>query len=308
MAHAPEHALAGQSNLLETGWMNSRIAARLIAVAGTVLLSTATTAQSINAGDRFELQLKRHSENRSESHGEKGSSDDTDTLTERVISTSSSEMEVEYDLPAGATEKDRLIAWQYPARIRLSVGGTKTLLNAKELELRRDDFLKAGGIDQKACGHWIFTWNAFKIECDPQSVLEIIEAFEIQPKLLADGAPFAMKGALGPTAMKCVAVSKGAQKCSVLMELDADEVRRELANTDVVIGEITGKPISAEHATKQRAATQVSGSIEVTLEADAFGLVWKRTTEVHSKQVDADGKVSTAISTAVLTRKKFRRD
>lgn len=285
--------------------MESKHPARSFAFLGLLLISAPVLSQAMKSGDHFRLQLQRHSEDRDAGNGVQSSSDDTDTLTQRVVSVASNEIEVEFDLPAAATARDRLVGWQFPARVRYGPDGSKTLLNTTELAKRRDAFLQASKLDQSACGHWIFTWNAFKIECDPQSAIGIIEAFEIQPDLLADGAPFAMKGAAGSAAMTCVPVKPAGKKCSVLLDLDADEVRRELADTDIVTGEILGKPVTPDVAAKRHAATQISGTIDVTFEADAGGLVWKRTTVLHSKQVDPAGHVRVLSSTAVLTRARL---
>jgi hypothetical protein len=263
------------------------------------------SAQSVKAGDRFELQLKRHSEDHSESNGARGTSDDTDTLVERVVAVGEQAQDLEFDLPSGASADERLGDWKFPVRIRASADGTRILLNQADLESRRDAFLKASELDPKACGKWIFTWNAFKIECDPQSALHIVEAYEIQPMLLANGAPFKMKGGVGSAPMKCIPTAKKGQECSVQLEVDADAVRSELASIDVALGEITGKPISAADAAKQRASVQISGTINVTFDANSDGMVWRRTVVTRSEQREPDGKTSTSISTAVLTRRKI---
>lgn len=264
------------------------------------ILMGISQASAEAAGDLYKLVLKRHSEYQEGDRGS-GSSDDTDVIVVRTIGP----QDFEYDLPSSATRKDREVSWQLPARIRLSIDGSMTLLNVAELEIRRDQFLKTAGWTKETCGRWIFTWNAFKIECDPQSALIIVERFQIQPKVLADGSPFEMKGAIGSVPMKCAHKSAGGQTCAVLLPLDADNARRELAESDVVVGEIIGKPISALDAVKSRAETQITGTIEVIFEADLSGIVGKRTTIVHSEQREPGGQTRKSISTSVLTQTKM---
>ena len=255
-------------------------------------------------GDRYKLLLKRHSEYQENDSGS-GSSDDNDVIEVRTISVGHGALDFEYDLPADATAGDREVGWQFPAKVHLGADGTMTLLNTAELETRRDRFLKSAGLTTQMCGRWIFTWNAFKIECDPQSALSIISRFQTQPAVLADGAPFGIKGAVGSTPMKCARSTAQGQRCTVVLPLDEGDIRRDLVESDVVIGDITGKPISAFDAAKSRAATQIKGTIEVTFEADLDGTVWKRTTVVRSEQRDPGGRTRSSVATTVLTRTKI---
>ena len=142
------------------------------------------------AGERYDVQRTARAESQS-SDGSSGSSNDRDRIAVRVVATGPEGTELEYDLPQSATAEDRANVWQFPARILLPAdGGAPKLLNPAELDQRLDPWLKLGSWDRRACGQWIFTWNAFKIECDPQSVLQTVTAFDLQPPKLRAGEPY----------------------------------------------------------------------------------------------------------------------
>src|SRR6185312_8972559 len=88
--------------------------------------------------------------------------------------------------------------WQFPARVFQPFGGPAQLLNGPELEARVDGWLKAAGWSRTACGHWIFTWDAFRIECDPQSVIKTVQSFDLRSADLREGAPYEEAEARGP--------------------------------------------------------------------------------------------------------------
>jgi hypothetical protein len=275
-----------------------------IALALGLCQAVAAGAEAMRVGDRYELRI-HHTEKYSDQMGGSGSSGGGHAITVRLVAQRDGGQELELDLPDGATEKDRLAEWKLPARIFVAADGKATLLNPAELEIRRDRFLKAANWTAEICERWIFTWNAFKIECDPQSVLEILKDYQIQPGMLAEGVPFALPGAVGSAPMRCTARTAGGHDCTATLPIDAESVRRNLAETDVVVGEITGKPVALADAAKARAATEITGTIETTFEVDVDGQATKRTEITRSKQRDPDGRLTTSTKTMVLTRRRL---
>jgi hypothetical protein len=148
-------------------------------------------------GDTYEITRTSETSQQG-SNGSSGSSHDKDTIIERVVSLRADGLELEYDLPKAATANDRATNWQLPARVFKPFRGPAQLLNGSELEARVDGWLKAAGWSRTACGHWIFTWNAFRIECDPQSVIKTVEAFDLRPADLRQGAPYQETEARAP--------------------------------------------------------------------------------------------------------------
>src|SRR5882757_5334402 len=142
-----------------------------------------------HVGDTYEITLAKDSAQQG-SNGSSGSSHDKDTIIERVIGLRAEGLELQYDLPNAATPDDRARTWQFPARIFKPFGGPAQLLNGPELEARVDGWLKAAGWPRTVCGHWIFTWNAIHIECDPQSVIKMVQSFDLRSADLREGAPY----------------------------------------------------------------------------------------------------------------------
>lgn len=223
----------------------------------------------------------------------------------KVIALRDGGHELEFDLPDETEKNGHLIAWQLPARLFVAADGGRTLLNRSELEARRDLFLKANNWTSEVCGKWLFTWTGYQIECNPDSIFAIVDTYALQPPKLADGAAFTMPGAAGSAPMKCIALDQGAQRCTVRLPIDAEAVRANLVDSDLAVGEITGKAVSRDDAVKAHADTKISGTIEVTMEADAQGVVTRRTVVTDMEKVEAGGKTETRRSNAVTARTKI---
>jgi hypothetical protein len=249
---------------------------RFLAISAAVLISGAGGTDSSQftpkPGDEHEIVLMRDS---AQSKGDQssGSSHDQDTILERVVGLRADGLELEFDLPKAATAQERARSWQLPARVFKPIRGPMQLLNAPELEARVDGWLKAGKMTRLACGRWIFTWNAFRIECDPQSVIPMLEAFNLEPSELREGADYRHPKTLGTARL----ARKRSSDLFAELRLDPDAVRRERAEGDVVAGEILGKPVAIEQAMRERSAENISGTMTVTFELDAAGHAQRRT-------------------------------
>lgn len=278
----------------------------ITAVAVLALILPSAISASPVEGELYELQLTSKSETKGSTSN--SSSSGRDTMSVKTVAVRADGVEFEYDLPPGTPAEDRQRNWQFPSRVFRPVdGGPIRLLNAPELEARVGQWLALGQMTREACGKWIFTWNAFKIECDPQSVLATIAVFDPQPQLLMEGASYRHSMAANPTPLHYAAGPDGGAIYETTMVIDADKVRHEKAEADVIVGQITGEPISAEQAQRKRAKMQISGTIEVTLETDPSGNVIKRTVIYKMELVDADGGGEKSLVTEVLTRKLISR-
>jgi hypothetical protein len=162
------------------------------------------------------------------------------------------------------------------------------LLNGPELEARVDDWLKAAGWNRIVCGHWIFTWNTFRIDCDPQSVIKTVESFDLTSADLREGAPYQDPEAHAPGTLARKPAGSGGAIFAVEMPVDPDAVRRARAESDVVVGEIMKKPVTLDTALRERAKETVSGTISVAFEVDSAGSVRRRTkvTKLDIKRPD----------------------
>lgn len=285
---------------------------KLIGLLGivAVLLAPAAAARATalplapRIGDTYDIVLTRLSEQH-DSHGSSGSSTDKDTIVERVIGVRADGLELEYDLPKDASADERAGHWEFPARVFKPSGGPAQLLNSPELEARVDSWLKAANWTRAVCGHWIFTWNAFRIECDPQSVLETIAAFDLRSGDIREGAPFQEPGALGTGTL--VRKTSGGAIFEVEMPVDPDAVRRGRAQSDVAAGEILRKPVTLDAALRARAQETVTGTVRVEFETDSGGDVRRRTKVTKLDITMPDGQSETQTVTETLERRLISR-
>ena len=148
-------------------------------------------------------------------------------------------------------------------------------------------------------GRWIFTWHAFYIECDPQSVLKVLEALDLRSVHLREGASYREAEARGPGTLTKTAVGQNGATFAVAMEVDPDAVRRARAESDVAVGEIMQKPVTLDAALRARADESISGTISVTFDTDAGGQAWRRAkvTKVETRAPDGRSETQTATET-----------
>jgi hypothetical protein len=291
---------------------------RLIGLMGVVaaLLLPATIARAgalspaPQVGDTYEITLAKDSAQQG-SNGSSGSSHDKDTIIERVIGLRAEGLELQYDLPNAATPDDRAGSWQFPARVFKPFGGPALLLNGPELEARVearvDAWLKAAGWPRTVCGHYIFTWNAFRIECDPQSVIKTVQAFDLRSADLREGAAYQVADARGSGKLARKAGGLDGATFSVEMPVDPDGVRRARAESDVVVGEIMNKPVSLDTALRKRATEIISGTISVAFETDSAGTVRRRTKVTKLDITGPGGPSETETVTETLERRLISR-
>lgn len=249
-----------------------------VALATAVVLSAhsahADSFAADRAGDRYEISLERVSETRGDRSS--GSSSSGFTIVERVIAVREDGSELEFDLPDDASVEARARSWQFPARVFRSEHGTLELLNAPDLEARVRTWLENAQIPKAACGRWIFTWTAIKIECDPQSVLGTLQAFDIRPSDLTAG----------------------------VVQLDPEDLRRERAETDIAVAQMTGEPpLTLDAALQARSSEQVSGTITTRFEFDGDGRAVRRVTVGEVEVVQADGARERTVTTTTVERR-----
>lgn len=277
------------------------IAAILALPAPTAVRAEPPGAQ---AGDSYEITRIVHSSNES-SDGASGNSNDRSIILERVVAMRADGVELEYDLPKIEGGEASAANWQFPARVFKPNRGPLKLLNRPELEARVEAWLKKAKWPREVCGRWIFTWNAFRIECDPQSAIGIIQVYDLGPPIVDEGAPYSAPFARAPGRLTRKAGPQGST-FAARMEVDPDAVRRGRAEADVAVGEMTGKPVTLEAALGKRTKDSVSGTISVTLEVDPAGQIRRRTTVTRLEMREPGGRTETAITTETVERRRAR--
>ena len=227
----------------------------------------------VRAGDEFLIRRT------TKTMGEGSSSFDRDTLTERIISVRDTGLELEYDLPLKADDKDREKQWQYPVRVLKSYSGSTEILNGPELESRVGRWLEKANWPRAVCGHWVFTWNAFRIDCDLASVKTTIEAFDLWPADLREGGLFRDAVAREAVPLVLKRAHAGVASFVATMAVDPAVVRRRRAESDVASAEIMKTELTLEAALRAHADEKVSGTITTVLETDSRGRLRKQTKE-----------------------------
>jgi hypothetical protein len=273
---------------------------------GNAAKGAGSVPSAIIAGQEYEIRHSYETTEQTSDGNSNGSSSGHTTLAERVLAVRADGIELEYDLPDGATTEERGPEWRLPARVLKRANGQLHLLNGAELEARRDDWLKKAKLSTSACGSWYFTWNAFRVECDPQSIIATIEGYDLGPPL-REGAPYQLAGARGTGTIIKKASGRGNASFHVLLEVNPESVQRANAESDVVVGQMMKKPVTLEAALRERAKESVSGTIAITFDTDCAGNPWRqrRVTKLVTKR--ADGVTETKTSTAVLEKRLVSR-
>jgi hypothetical protein len=285
---------------------------RFLTIVTALLLQTlpASAQESqpgARAGDVYEIRLESVS-SESSSDGSSGDSSSHGAFVERVIAVHDNGVELEFDLPDDATAEDRARIWQYPVRVLRPSHGPLQLLNGPELEMRVTRWLEAAEMPREACGRWYFTWNAFQIECDPQSVLQMLASFDLRPGELRDGAPYQEAGGRAPAVLRRETRGSGGAVFVAEMEVDPEAVRRQRAEADVVVAEISGRESLALGAALQaRSAERISGTIRIRFETDAAGRMTRRTKVIALEIEGSDRGRETQTVTETLERRLLPR-
>jgi hypothetical protein len=213
------------------------------------------------AGDTYEILQETKSSYTSDKNS--GSSMDRNAMLERVVALRKDGLVLEYDLPLATKPEDRARYWQFPVQVLKPAHGPLQLLNRSELEARVNIWLKAAKIPRSSCGHWIFTWTAIQIECDPQSVVKTIAAFALRPSDLRDGALYQDQRAHAPAPLKQKARGANGSNFYVEMQIDPDKLRQERAEAELMVADITGKKTTLAAARTARSVEKISGTIEI---------------------------------------------
>lgn len=89
------------------------------------------------------------------------------------------------------------------------------------------------------------------------------------------------------------------------MDIDPDAVRRARAETDVVVGEISRKPLTLDQAMAARSKDAISGTVLVRFETDSARQVFRKTEITKLETKKADGETETQVATWKIERKSL---
>lgn len=254
-----------------------------------LIVTSNAWAEPSKIGQEIEIRKSYETVESTDDNSSSGSSNGHDTIVERVVAVRNDGIEFVYNLPKNAAKEDRQRDWQLPARVFRSNDGSLKLLNADELNGRLEKWLEAAKWDRSVCGKWIFTWNAFFIDCDPQSVLKTISAFDLHSAGISEGDLYSEPGTLSAGILTVDKSSANSKTLLTEMKIDPDYIRRTSAESDVVVGEIMRKPVTLEDAIKARSSEKISGTVALTFELDGSAHI-KRKIKVTKVAVERTGE------------------
>lgn len=260
----------------------------------------------LRAGDVYEITTESlRSEHTSD--GRTGSSRSRDMTIERVIAVRDEGVELEFDIPPDASPENRLAVWQFPVRVLRPPEGPLRLLNRPELEARNERWLEAASLPREACGRWIFTWNAFQIQCDAQAVVDRLAALGLMLPDLREGAPYDDPDGLGPAVLRRQRGGPDGETFTVRMNVDPEAIRRRRVQSDAILREMLGPSAESRTDERARAAERISGTITVTFEANGSGEVRRRTRVLDLQIETPDGVRESETLTDTLERRLVSR-
>ncbi len=262
---------------------------------------TATSAAANNppVGASYEVWVEQ--ETASESENGSGSSQSNSARQVTILADGPDGQTIVYDLPPDTTEKDRARTWQWPAKIVYAADGTARLLEREAHEARLTDWLKLANWTREVCGQWIFTWNAFYIECDPDAVIEDATAYKLPPADLAVGVMFARNGTVAPVPLVERALDDGRVVLEADMVLDPDYVRAEMVESDLIVAQIMGNPLTPDEAKAAHADDVIAGTITVQFDLTAAPDEWVRKDVTQMTVDEGEGDIETRKATRVTT-------
>lgn len=278
---------------------------RIMLLAAALLLpATVAPAEPLRAGEAYEIAIR--SEMSQQGSDESQSSARSNSgLVERVLAVRDDGVELEYDLPPDVPAEDRARQWQFPVRVLKPAAGPLQLLNRPELESRAARWLEAAGMPGLVCGQWIFTWTAIRIDCDPQTVLDSLEAMDLHPAALQDGALFGDPAARAPAPLRRQAGRSQGETLSVVLAVDPDVVRRERAEADRIVAQMMGPAAAEDTGRAGREVVDASGTIRISIETDAGGRMRRRVKVTELDVRRRDGVTESSRTTETLDRRRL---
>lgn len=238
----------------------------------------------------------------SENSRSKNSGSSRSTLQERLLSVEGNALILEYDLTDSTLRELEERLWQFPAVVRKVPGEAPILMNTDALQARSDAWLANSGLERENCGQWYFTWTAVKIECDPQSALELIADHDLWTGTLEPGSLRAFPGTLEPAPLLAVPASTGSTAVEVRYQIDPDTVRAAKIEEAIIVARILNNPLpDRETLTAEWAAKEISGSVVVTYELDSSGYPFRRTV-LTTVRTETDNDVTLFTQTVVTER------
>ena len=226
------------------------------------------------------------------------------SLVERVVERGPEGLVLEYDLAQPKSKRRGTDVWMFPARVRKAPGQDAVLLNEQAVAARLQDWLDRHPSLRPLCGRYVFTWTMFRIECDPQAVLEAIAPYDLHPGPLSVGMPYTEDDALEARPLRSAPGIEAGRGYTVTLSLDPEALRRTDLEVRAAALQVTRDGASALTEEMERLKrSDYSGQRVVTFATDAAGRVSMRRRETSIRIEKPDGSHETRTITEVVGRK-----
>lgn len=227
-----------------------------------------------------------------------GTSHGRQALIETVIEETSGGVVLQYDLPRDEGGKANSGFWYFPARVLERPDGSLELLDEQVVEARINQWLDKHKISKEACGMWSHGGGfPFKVDCDPQSILDQIESFDLRIPDLMAGAEYSH--ALGDVPGELMALPAARPGYSVTFTVDQDKARAgEVANA-LILAQMLGQDLTRQQAEEDAAKIGFQGTIRIEFDLNPAGTVIRKTerTEITVTRPGEDAETTTSLTT-----------
>ena len=205
---------------------------------------------------------------------------------------------LQYDLPRDEEGKASSSFWYFPARVMEKPDGSLELIDKLLVEARIDLWLETHKISEKACGMWSHGGGfPFKVDCDPQSILGQIEAFDLRIPDLMAGADYSHALGEAPGTLKALPAARSGYY--VTFTVDQDKARAEEAANALILAQMLGEDLTRQQAEEDAEKIGFRGSIVIEFDLDAAGTVIRKTerTEIMVTRPDEEAETTTSLTT-----------
>jgi len=276
---------------------------RKIVFAIAVCAATQSVAQASDAPEVFEIIIRY--ETRSEGNRMTGSSSGGYHYREEVYARTGDCRLRRFDVVDDPEHSRPLALWKMPVLLRECAGQPAEIANREAMVARRDAFLSAAELPPEACGRHYFTWDVFKIECDPEAVIDTVERIDLSSLALQDGAHFLVRDTeTRLTLTQAESGPDGRRTFTGRGTIDPEVLREQKASAIMVIAEVSGEEISLEQAMARIAEHRFAGEVSVKLMEEPAEDRITLTVVSETSETDAEGNTETRWGEEVTIRER----
>lgn len=276
---------------------------RLYLFLSAIIASATPLAAEANAGsDRVSwLQLEYETSSVSSDDGSNSSSSGRQSLIETVVRNTDDGVVLRYDLPRDEAGDAKTGFWYFPTDVLEKPDGSLELLDVDSVKSRIDHWLTQRNIPRKACGLWTHGGGfPYQVDCNPDSILDQIEAFDLRiPGLEAD-AEFPHPMASSPGILERLTAPRTGY--FVTVSIDQQKARSEEAKNALILAQMLGQDLPCEQAESDAAQTDIRGSIRMEFDLGPTGSVVRLSNRTSVVVKNPDGTSETRTSLVTVER------